>query len=456
MNKFFYTTVFALCMAVLFSPVVRAEDCSLPYGMISTFKDDPLGSYNVWDGLFGSMEETERFATGVAAPNRTVIVVGDRYSHEDDPREMILVKMDKRGRVMWEKSADVEDLIKVIKILPHTKGYMVMANLHKTDSKKERIWFGTFDTEGNLLSEATIGDQKFDLEAHDIIEGKDDNEFLIAVSAKRDDLEKTENAVIYRVNAEGKVQSYNGYAPGLQNGLLDLVKMPEGGYLATGFITNEEGRRSGWVVRLNESGSIKWQSQYARGILSSLNAGANFIDNHIIVAGETHPIGAGERAAWVMALRKGTGNVSWQRYYRGNLAYGVRDIIAYPDGLISVMIDGRPAKGDTKSLAEVRMVTLSPRGATVGSGTYLNGHGANASQMIQGPNMDHILIGHSRAFHHPYRGKDKEQEKILTPEEEEELREDDNNYSVDGWVLAAPPNDPYTDPCKLPYNNVEE
>ena len=461
MNKFFCTVVLVLLAVAAFgSAAVRAEDCSLQYGLIISLKPSSLGAYNVWDGDFGTVENTERFVSGVNAPNRTVVAAGERYAHEEAERELILVKMDKRGRTVWHKAAAPEGLQDVVKILPHPKGYLVMANIREAAKVPASIWLGVFDVEGAPVSETKISDRKFGLQGRDIIAGKDDNEFLVAVSVKSGGLEDTVNAAIYRIDAAGKVQSYNGYAPGLQNDILDLFKMPDGSYLASGYIHTAEGRKAGWVLMLNESGSIMWQSQYARGLMASLNAGAAFVDDHIIVAGETQPIGGGESAAWVMALRSGTGNVSWQRYYRGNLGYNVRDVIAYPDGLATVMIDGRAPKGDIKAMPEVRLLTLSPRGTVAASNTYLNGRGANAMQMIQGPNMEHILIGDSKIYHRPKQENDVPQSPLDRFGKERSQGDDENldesHYSIDGWIVAGPPNDPYTDPCKLSYDNVPE
>jgi hypothetical protein len=199
-----------------------------------------------------------------------------------------------------------------------------------------------------------------------------------------------------------------------------------------------------------------WQRPYPRGRESALSFAQDLLDRYIVTAGMTIPAGGGASAGWVMLVDRITGDIGWQRYYRGAHAYQVRDLMVAKDGMMTVMLNGQPLSGaeraayDTRSEEEkqkeaaglvtdkqtdfVRLLTLTPRGILFVSDEYFNSEGAQAEQMIIGPVGERIMIGATEvAYSAPAtEGKDTK-----------------TTRSQKAWVVAGTSMELSNDPCMM-------
>lgn len=438
-NNFIYFIFLALFAVFLPGVLYAQNSCNPDHELIFELRSPVEGSYNIWDAVYGAQDEQELFLSGLVLESANTLVVGERFGAAEGPRELVLAEFDRRGRVVKEQAQPVKDLQQVLKILSVPGGYAVVAN--KAEKTRRSIWLGFFNAEWKFLEEQSIRGARGDMTAQDMISSRDGKGFILAALAEKESVAGVSHAVIYRLDQKGRVLASRAYMPGVENSILGLDPQGKDRYVATGLIAAEDGRKTGWVMVLDREMNIVWQRQYPRGRAAMLNAAQDFQSNYIVVAGDASPLGEGDTSGWVMMIDNTTGEIGWQRYFRSSSVYHMRDMMAGPGGVISVMLQAQPSIIPSKEekTAEqkarenyVRLLTLDPRGGILASDEYFSGEDAFAWQMIEGQLGERILIGASKMI---YRIEGK-------PGEEPVIKR-----SQDGWLVAATEPEPYDDPC---------
>ncbi len=442
-NKFVVAGA-SLALVFCLSGTAWAQNCDSPRDMILNMKPAEIGSYSVWDTVFGEKDIEEGFKSGILLESGHVLAVGERYGKGGASVELIMSEVKRNGRPAWRQVQAVSGLEGVVKALEHPKGMMILGTRH-TEKGHKVLWLGVFDLKGALVSQTDIVARGQDLEANDFAASLDGTAYLVAASAQKRGLAPLSSAMIYKVNVDGKLISDRSIVTGYENAILGLKALPSGGVLGTGYMVLDDGRKGGWIVRFDGDGNIQWQNQYPRGAGAKIQAGLAYGDQNLLVVGTALPAGRnGNRSAWAMVVDAFSGRVGWQRYYASpDLGYIGRDILANDDGLISVLIDGdmpidvKPGEdgADTVLREHVRVLTLNPRGMVFSNDAYFNGVAVDAHQMLFGPNKERILIGASDVeyvIEDPEAAEGVEPEKVLTQEV---------------WLTAATASDPYDDPC---------
>ncbi len=432
-NRFlqFFAFFFAL---LAFGFAAQAQECGINYEMIFQMKEPKVGAYNIWDSILGNQEREEELFAGLALKNTNILVTGERRKHKNAAPRMLLVEIGKRGRGVWEREYYVENLGAVKALAPHPDGFAVLATQEKSRSEKQ-VWLGFFNADGMLLDTVIIKSDTFALEAESIALARDGKGYVVMATA-REKFGSAYHAMFYKVDMKGKILSDRAYLPGPGNKITDIKPYGEDKYVATGLIFDETDRQIAWLLLLEDDGGIVWQRQYARGRAAEFHAAAEYGSNYIVVAGESEPYmarGRGLNAGWVMLVSKTNGDIIWQRYYAGDLSYGARDLLVDDDGMISVLLNGERREGD-ETAEYVRLLSINPRGILLISDEYFNAEGTQGYDLLFGPVKERIIVGSS--------------DMVYTMEGKEGQAEPDLIRSKDGWVIAATPMEPYTDPCQ--------
>ncbi len=428
-----YKISFFTLIILIFSPFQGwAQNCEAHYEQIVEMKRPKIGSYNVWDTIYGKQDLQEKFKTGLVIKNRNMVVAGERFSYEEGPVTLILAEIDRRGRPVWEASHEIEALRNVKKIERHEKGYIVLGNIGTKKSSK--LWLGFFDEKGVLVSQKVLSEKGHALLGEDILPFPGRDDFLIALSLSKLG-EKNTYGALYQIDKSGEIITQRSYFSGLENKILGLSNNGDDYFMASGYIRGEDGRKNGWILRLRHDLSLEWQRQYPRGRSAILHIANDYIYNYTAVLGEALPLGGGKQAGWLMLINKSTGDPVWQRYYSSELHQYGSGLLTSNDGLISVLLSAR--KFDKKEGDEyVRLLTINPRGILFSSNEFFNGKGVRAYQMLLGPNKERLLIGVTDMIY-----------KIEGPEPDSF----EPKKSQEGWIVAATATELYNDPCKSPY-----
>ena len=434
----FIRFILAFLFLVLPSGRVQAQNCDTVYEQITKLRPPSLGQYTVWDTLYGE-DGMEQFADFLPMDDGGVLAAGSYTKDEEDQvYKPLLVRLDGRGRVVWEVREESTTHKTIDKIVGLPKGYVVLGDI-KDPKKGDGIYVARYTQDGQRKSQKTIFKTGADLDAVGIVRSADQKGVIVAVQlhprGKEGDKaeEKTRDGrygLVYRLTESGKIVWHRAYTPGMDTAFHGLKALGGGLYMLTGQIRLEDGRLAGWLVRVNENGAMDWQQTYPRGQESSLQAFGLYHDGHMIVGGHAKPLGRGHEAAFIARL-DAAGQAVWQRYYTGPFHYAVSDILTYPDGRIVALTDGSAM--DFQHTSHARLLTFSPRGYLMDMEDYSHSYGARGLRLLRNDETgDRVLTGYART-----RIVDAETPADVPPN------------AFDAWVTAAVPLDPYEDPCTV-------
>ena len=296
-------TIFIIMLTA--TGAARAQNCVAEYELIFQMNDPVIGSFSIWDAVYGQKNKAMRFKTGLSIDAEHTLAVGESVDDADQTHtpQVLLVMLDKRGRVAWEKTQAVAGLSAVKKVIAHPDGFLVMADRAMPDIPGD-IWLGFFDAQGTLTSEQIVDTPEGPVNAHDIVPGFNAGEYLVAASFRKGD-GKIANSLLLSLDRGGNVLWRRAYMPGIDNKIFGLSLIAPNKLAATGYIQTTDGRRAGWLMLLTRKGSIDWQLQYPRGRAAQFYKVAPFKKSYLAAAGTAYPSGGGPLTS-LMAISSGS------------------------------------------------------------------------------------------------------------------------------------------------------
>lgn len=428
-------------VGVLANMPARAQNCDLIYEMIVELREPKWGANNLWDTVYGEIDETEEFKGAVnSIDDRQIVAVAEVTKKDVTGKHLLVAEIDRRGRTVWEKHHKINGLERVIKILSDDKNYIVLAQTSNANDKKA-LWLGFFDKQGALIFSKAVSRKYETIEPKEFILTKDGKTLVLTAQRGGVKGDKTLSTVFYWFSVSKKAfYREREFSLGTENGVFGMRQSNDGkGYYAAGYIRGADTRMAGWVLKMNNDGGLMWQRQLSRGLGGRLYDISEFAqDRYLVVAGEAFPADESEKkAAWVLAIDKDGEKVAWQRYYRENHNMVGRALMAHDGGQISVLIDAKDS-GVEEEKDYVRLITLNPRGLVLDNETYFNAEGASAYGFIEGANLERVLYGYSDVEFQI------EKENIDMNDKEPVVKK----KSRQAWLVAADAPNAYIDPCQ--------
>ncbi len=456
-----------LFLTGIFSPA-NAQDCKTYGDAIVNLRPAALGSYNVWDSVYGEAQDDERFVDALVLESGYVLAVGERVN-KDGEKSLIWVEVGRNGRTLWSAEQNIPDLVNITRVLPHEKGAIVLANI-TPKNKPAHIWIGVFNKSGVLQSTSSIKGGANALTGYDIESSKSGKSYVVAAYAENKKSGQPGWSMLYRINLKGGVMSDQAFVIGSQNAMHDLQRMENGEFIAAGYMNDAGGRKTGWVMRLREDLGMMWQQQYTRGAGAEFHKITPLAPDGLVLTGTAAGTGGANHAAWLAVIEENSGNLSWQRYFTSKISgYSGRDVMVNADRVISVIINGKAIKDPLESMPKpdekpnekmaepiqpqsadmiehIRLITLDPRGKTLDVQELFNGLQADAKRLILGQNQERIIIGETKVSSDVY--SEVEAKPVANAEVSIKPQvKSEKIQNLQGWALAATSAEPYKDPC---------
>jgi len=126
----------------------------------------------VWDKTFGGSEDDEAHSI-IQTEDGGYVVTGFTVSEDTGDRDIWVIKLDKDGNKVWDKTIGgaSEDWANSI-VQTEDEGYMVAGWTKSIGAGKTDVWIVKLDKRGNLVWDKTFGGSEND-EAHSIVQTED-------------------------------------------------------------------------------------------------------------------------------------------------------------------------------------------------------------------------------------------------------------------------------------------
>ena len=404
----------------------QAQTCEIIRDEIITLRPPSFGQYTVWDYVQGE-KGMEQIADFVPLEEGGFVAAGSYTAGEEDRvYKPYLFSMDGRGKLLWE-TREASPVFKTIeRILKVGDKYVVTGDI-KDPKKGDGIYMAFYSLEGKRLKQFPVFEPQGDLDAKAIVRAQDGNGYFIA--AQYTPSGKTEGGygIVYKLSNGGSRLLRRAYTPGMDTTFTNMQPAKDGSYFITGSVRSENGKRAGWLVKIDDRASITWAQTYPRGKSAILRSVMEYPNGDYFMTGESVPLSGRHPSGWVARTDSG-GNVLWQRYFYGSYSYGVWDALTYPDGRAVALLRGVPQK--LVQRGHVRLLTFTPEGVLINSEDFSDFNGATAFRLQAGPDGERIFAGYSQTS----------MDDALVPG-------DISPRTYDAWITAAQGLEVYDDPC---------
>ncbi len=232
--------------------------------------------------------------------------------------------------VVWQKSlgGDVNDAAYVIR--ETDDGGYIIGGVSESDNGDvsenkggKDCWVVKLDNAGNIVWEKNFGGTQNET-IHDIQLTNDGGYIVGAFSTSNDGDVSENNGMrdfwIVKLNGSGDIMWETNVGGASDDILESIIQAADGGYIASGFSSSDEvgvdGQSDAWIVKLDALGNLLWETNIGgpqRDIAASI---ANTLDQGFVVAGYTET-SENKREVW-MAKFDGEGMLDWQNTYGGS------------------------------------------------------------------------------------------------------------------------------------------
>lgn len=316
----------------------------------------------------------------------SVGVSSSDISDEIAVRQLYLVQYDRGGHVVRERQLELSGLDNVAGVVRIDDSLYAGVNAYQ-DKGQKLAKVVQLSLDGEILKQHSFDESGAVFTLNHLRKDKDGQ---ILVSLKREDKKVSYDFgnVNFTLDKDLKQIRRRLYMPGTPNMFNSVNLNPDGSLVGAGSVSVETKlddslRHGGWLVNLDEKGSIYWQKSYARGAKAELVAAGAFGDVGYAAAGTAWPSLTNEKAKhsalWVM-LTDINGETLWQRFITGREQYSYEavDMHIYEDGRIAVLANATALKQTEKIRSHIRIITFTPQGTILEDQAYVEGANSRA------------------------------------------------------------------------------
>jgi hypothetical protein len=311
---------------------------------------------------------------------------GDKTENSLGNEDYWVVKLDASGAVEWDNTiggSGDDELYSVIQTIDggfFLGGYSDSpAGGDKTENSlgNEDYWVVKLDGSGAVEWDHTIGGLSSD-ELSSVIQTSDGGYLLGGSSQSPASGDKTENSLggfdywVVKLDGSGAVQWDNTIGGDTPAFLRSVVQTSDGGYFLGGYsdsdasgdkTENSQGSEDYWVVKLDGSGTVEWDSTIGGSGIDELYSVTQTSDNGYLLGGRSNSPASGDKTEnsqgnydyWVVKLEgdgiimppPSSSDIEWDNTIGGSAFDGLRSVIQTSDG--GYLLGGRsqsPASGD--------------------------------------------------------------------------------------------------------------
>ncbi len=208
----------------------------------------------IWGKYYGG--EDEDYIYNMLQIEDGYILVGKTESFDADEFDGYVVKIDKNGTKQWYNTFGGEENDVAYDIAPTPDGYMMVGTSESFDLRYKHVYVTKIDKTGKVLWEKLYGNDKEDDEGHAIATDKDNN-YIIAGYTESQDREKRDELHLLKIDGDGKKLWNKSYGNKADDAGHDIIATEDGGYLVVGDKKSEKTRDSNvWVLKVDKDGNL--------------------------------------------------------------------------------------------------------------------------------------------------------------------------------------------------------
>ena len=282
----------------------------------------------LWEKTFGGKENDE--ASFISARKEGgYIVCGLTASQGNGESDAWVFAIDGKGEMLWEQTYGGEAFDRADAIGQASDGgYLLTGGTRSKGAGMMDAWVLRIDKNGKLISDATLGGEKFDRLS---FLGPTNDGGFIACGQTGSKGSGGLDFWVVRFDDAGEQLWEKTYGNERDNWCECIVPTADGGFMASGE-TKPAGSHNwdAWIVRLDKDGNKLWDNTFGAHGSEWFNTVTETSDNGFIFCGVTESIGGGGRDVWIVRT-DANGKLVWHQPFGGEQldnGYAIHEISA--------------------------------------------------------------------------------------------------------------------------------
>jgi len=313
-----------------------------------------------------------------------------------DSGDVILIKVDNLGNVVWSKRYGGSREERAFSVKQTSDGgYITVARTRSfVDITKWDVLLIKTDSNGNLQWARVYSNSSLDDEPSDVIETSDGGYLVVGGAQSRSSSSQNE-ILVMKIDSSGNLQWVKWFGDTIyQDQAYSVKRTSDGGYIVAGRTGSYgSGNADIFLMKLDSGGSVVWAKAYGRsgpdfGYDAQITSDGGFVVvGYYTSSGDTNAI---------IVKTNSSGDVQWYRVLGGTGMDAFYSVAQTSDG-------GFIATGITKSfgsdtIGDVFLARFNSSGTHQWSKTYGGSQWDHASSIQQTSDGGYVMLGRTRSF----------------------------------------------------------
>lgn len=297
-----------------------------PVSGAGTFVTLPVLTF---ERLLGS-HDANRGSHAIRTSDGGYLVAGSVLNDEDEFLDLLLLKCDQYGTLVWNATfGEEEETDSGVDLFEAADGYIILGNSTSYGSGSSDAWLLKTDFNGNLQWSKTYGGSFADRATQ--LLPLPDGGFLVSGDSK-ENAGNGRDAMLIRLDAEGNEQWTKYYGGTGGETASSVTIAADGNYLFVGSTTSHNSEDFDiYIVKTDNSGNELWNKTVGGVNWDEASSVKSTTDGGFIISGYTLNQGAGAKDGYLVKT-DADGNVQWDNAYGLDHADEFSDIVELPDG----------------------------------------------------------------------------------------------------------------------------
>lgn len=291
-------------------------------GDVYLLKIDESGNV-LWERNFGKEVYECGQAITKTLDGKFIIVGNTNYEEETIVEDAYVIKVDTSGDLIWEKRFGGKGCEQVFSVQQTSDSGCIICGGTTSFSEDFNIYVLRLDKDGEIIWEKSFGSEDEEI-GRAILSIDNDNFILLAYRGP----EESRDIYLLGIDKDGNILWEKIIDINDSVSPLSMDKTSDGGYVISGYngILGENNRL--YVAKIDREGNLMWDATFEGGIANCIK---ETVDNNYIVVGRIYTSEGSSTDVCLLKLYP-SGNLIWEKTYGGNDDDGGISIELVPEG----------------------------------------------------------------------------------------------------------------------------
>lgn len=286
-----------------------------------------------WQKAYG--KDWEQAASVQQTSDGGYIVAAQTYSFGAGGMDYWILKLDEKGNIQWQRTYGGGADDQAVSILEtRDGGYIAAGETKSFGAGNWDVWVLKLDKDGAILWQKSYGGEELDMSSAEPVHQTSDGGYVLTGRTKSFGAGGSD-AWAVKLDKDGAILWQKTYGGSADEYARSIKETPDGGYIVAGYTESfGAGAMDIWVLKLDRKGNLQWEKTYGGPEPDVTYSIQKTLDGGYVLAGETESFGAGNGDAWVLKLT-GDGTIQWQKTYGGKAWDGAVSIRQTSGGYVA-------------------------------------------------------------------------------------------------------------------------